>query len=64
MVEESRKKTGCMYLYNWFTVVYAWNWVNIVNQWYFNKNCKKKKTSWDGSMGNDLEQSKTFYPCP
>ena len=47
MVEESRKKTGCMYLYNWFTVVYAWNWLNIVNQWYFNKNCKKKK-DWRG----------------
>ena len=37
------KKSGDMYMYNWFTLLYTWNWHNIVNQLYSNKNFLKNE---------------------
>ena len=43
MGKESKKEWICVYMYNWFTLLYTWNWHNIVNQLYSNKNFKKRK---------------------
>ena len=37
------KKSGYMYVRNWFTSLYSWNEHNIVDQLYSNKNFKENK---------------------
>ena len=38
---------GCLYIYNWSTMLYSRNYHSIVNQLYFNKTwkCKKENTA-------------------
>ena len=38
--EKILKKNGCVYLYNWITLLYSRNCHNIVNQLYFSKTLK------------------------
>ena len=35
--EKNLKKNGCVYMYNWITLLFSRNYHNIVNQLYFNK---------------------------
>ena len=47
MWKKNLKENGCMYLYNWTTLVYSRNDHNIVNRLYFDKFFKNKKiTLW------------------
>ena len=41
--EKNLKKNGCVYVYNWITLLYSRNYHNIVNQLYFNKTLRIKK---------------------
>ena len=49
MWEKNLKKSGYMYMSNWFTLFYGRNWQTILNQLYPNKNFKnffEKKKPW------------------
>ena len=41
--EKNLKKNGCVYTYNWITLLYSKNDHNLVSQVYFNKTFKKFK---------------------
>ena len=43
------KKSGYMYVHNWFTSLYSWNEHNIVDQLYSNKNFKENKEKPDST---------------
>jgi len=40
--EKNVKENGCVYMYNWITLLYSRNYHNIVNQLYCNKTLKKE----------------------
>ena len=49
MREKDLKEIGCVYLYDWITLLYSRNYHKLVNQRYFNeilKNKKRKEKEW------------------
>ena len=52
--EKSMKENGCVFMYNWITLLYIRNYQSIVNQLYFNKTLKNEKTK------QKMEIKKTF----
>ena len=45
MWEKNLKENGCVYMYNWITLLYSRNYLNIVKQLCFNNTLKTWKTN-------------------
>ena len=48
--EKNQKRKGCMYMYNWITLLHSRKYHNFVNQLYFNKTLQNEK-----EKGKELE---------